>query len=1024
MKLRNYWLLLIVCGTLPGQNLNPKPVKALGAPRLIATQANPLAIDTSNPNWIEGKEVYNPTGVAIDNSVNPPGIYVTDTRNNRVLGWRNNQVVPGTPADVVLGQANQYQTFVGGPGTSNAFGLSGPTGIVVDSLGNVYVADSNNNRIVRFPTPFANALQSTTPTTPDLVIGQPGFTTNAANQGGISASTLNLASGTVLPLMSGLAFDSAGSLYVSDVNNNRVLVFPASALKSQNNGPAANLVLGQLNFTASSKTTNGLSPDQFASPGPITIDYAGRLYVGDSLGRVLVFLPPFVLGANAARFVGIQTQVTGQPAPPAISNTTVGYPQGLAMAGNRLVVSDASDSRALVFDPYEDWPDPSVTISPVAYEIIGQNGYSDHSPNRGTFVPSAATLNLPLGVATSTTEVFISDGGNNRIAVYEIQGGLPQQVISRQIAQSYPNVNSPNLIEGKEFYLLTNTGIVGSVAIDRSATPPHLYVSDPGNNRILCFKDGAHVVAGQVADLVIGQTNGLTALANFPSGDPTKPSATSLNAPSGIILDSSGNLWVADSGNGRVLRFPAPFAQTGTGTPTANLVIGQASFTAQLTSASANNLNTPVSLGFTSDGSLLVVDEVQNRVLYFQQPLATGMAATKVIGQTDFFSTSPNGTPADPARFNTPIGIAVDAQNRFYVCDSGGARVAIFGAPAFLQTAGAPPVFSLKTGLQQPIGIAVGPATAQIPGEVWVADAGDNAIVHFPAFAQLSQSSAPDGSAPVNTPLAIAYDASNNLVVADGTSRVLFYVPLISVVNAANYLTRAVAPGSIVSIFPAGSSGTNPLGTSTGNFTNLANPVPLPTVLGDTQVLVNQQPTQLFYVSPSQINLPLSLSLPSSGTVNIQVVSKSTGQIFGATDLTMTPVSPGLFTLNSSGSGQISALNEDNTINGPGNPLTRGHIIQLYGTGQGAVSGAPADGMEDTGLAPTAVLPQIQIGGITVPPANILYSGLAPTLIGVWQIDVIVPTTVTAGYSVPVVVTLSSIPSSDPAGLKSTISLQ
>ena len=148
-------MLLIVCGTLPGQNLNPKPVKALGAPRLIATQANPLAIDTSNPNWIEGKEVYNPTGVAIDNSVNPPGIYVTDTRNNRVLGWRNNQVVPGTPADVVLGQANQYQTFVGGPGTSNAFGLSGPTGIVVDSLGNVYVADSNNNRIVRFPTPFA-----------------------------------------------------------------------------------------------------------------------------------------------------------------------------------------------------------------------------------------------------------------------------------------------------------------------------------------------------------------------------------------------------------------------------------------------------------------------------------------------------------------------------------------------------------------------------------------------------------------------------------------------------------------------------------------------------------------------------------------------------------------------------------------------------------------------------------------------------------------------------------------------------
>ena len=192
----------VICGSLLGQSLNPKPVKEIGAPRLIATQANPLAVDTQNPNWIEGKELYNPSGVAIDNSVNPPGIYVSDTRNNRVLGWRNNQVVPGTPADVILGQANQYQTYVGGPGTSNSLGLSGPTGVVVDPAGNVYVADSNNNRILRFPTPFANALKTATPTTPDLVIGQPGVNTNAANQGGISASTLNLA-GTAVPLFAG-----------------------------------------------------------------------------------------------------------------------------------------------------------------------------------------------------------------------------------------------------------------------------------------------------------------------------------------------------------------------------------------------------------------------------------------------------------------------------------------------------------------------------------------------------------------------------------------------------------------------------------------------------------------------------------------------------------------------------------------------------------------------------------------------------------------------------------------------------
>jgi uncharacterized protein (TIGR03437 family) len=992
----------------------------------MATQANPTAVDTTSPNWVEGRELYNPSGVAIDNSTSTPAIYITDTRNNRILGWRSTQAAPGAMADVILGQTNQYQTIAGGPGTSSSQGLNGPTGIAVDAAGNVYVADSNNNRILRFPTPLATALTQSTPILPDLVMGQPGFNTNLANQGGISASSLNLSSGTSVPLYAGMAFDSVGSLFVSDVNNNRVLVFLASALKSQNNGPAATLVIGQVSFTSATAAPNALSSSAFHSPSGIALDSKGRLYVGDALGRALVFLPPFVAGSNAARLVGIQTQIQGQPAPPAVSITTVGYPQGLAVAGNRLVVVDAADSRAMVFDPYESWPDPTQTFSPAAYEIIGQSGYSDHGANRGAFVPSATTLSVPVGAAASATELFIADGGNNRVVVYPIQGGLPVQTASRVFGQGFTNVNAPNLIEGHEFNLVSAAGITGSVVIDRSSTPPHLYVSDPGNNRILGFKDAAHVNPGDYADLIIGQLNGLTSLANFPVGDPTKPSATSLNNPGGLAVDGNGNLWVADAGNGRVLRFPAPFALTGlTPLPAANLVIGQASFTSQLTDATTTTMHAPVSVALTSDGSLLVSDTVQNRVLFFQQPLITGMAATKVIGQTDFFSSAPNGTPADPSRFNNPIGIATDAQDRLYVCDAGGRRLAIFSAPSFLQTTGAQPVFSLTAALNQPIGVTIGPSTVTNPGEVWIADAGSNALIHYPPFANLSRSSTPDGSVPVNSPISTTYDAFGNLVAADGTSRVLFYAPLISVSNAANYLSRAVAPGSIISIFPSPATSNNVLGTQTTNFSSLANPIPLPTVLGDAQVLVNLQPAPLFYASPTQINLPLPTNLPGSGTVDIRVVSKSTGQIYGDADLTLTPVSPGLFTLNSTGFGQLAALNEDNTVNGPGNPLTRGHVIQIFGTGQGGVTGGPADGMLDTGLAPTVVRPQIQISTITVPDANILYSGLAPGLIGVWQIDVLVPTTVTAGGSVPVTVSLSSVPSNDPSSiLKTTIALQ
>jgi uncharacterized protein (TIGR03437 family) len=991
----------------------------------MATQANPLLVDTSNPNWVDGRELYNPSGVAIDNSASTAAIYITDTRNNRVLGWRSTQAAPGAPADIILGQPTPYQTLAGGPGTGSSLGLNAPTGIAVDALGNVYVADSNNNRVLRYPTPLATAATQAGPILPDLVLGQPGFSTNSANQGGISASTLNLATGGPVPLFAGLAFDSAGSLYVSDVNNNRVLVFPASVLKTQNNGPAANLVLGQINFTSTTAAPSAISSAAFSHPGGVTIDYKGRLYVSDGLGRVLVFLPPFVAGSNAARLVGLQTQIPGQPAPPAISIVTVGYPQGVAMAGNRLVVVDAADSRAMVFDPYENWPDPAVAISPTAYEIIGQSGYSDHSPNRGAFQPLPATLSIPIGAAATSTELFIADGANNRVNVYEIQGGLPAAGATRTFGQLFTNVNAPNLIEGKEFNLITAGGVTGTVVIDRTATPPHLYVSDPGNNRILCFKDAQHVNAGDFADLIIGQPNGNTSLANFPSGDPTKPLANSLNSPSGLALDAQGNLWVADTGNGRVLRFAAPFSQVGTGMISANLVIGQASFTSQLLDASSTTMHSPVSLAFTSDGSLLVSDLSHNRVLFFQQPLATGMAATKVVGQTDFFSSSPNGTPPDPARFSGPFGIATDAQDRLYVCDSAGRRVAIFSAPAFLQTTGAQPVFSLATGFIQPIGITIGPANVTQPGELWIADAGANELIHFPPFAKLSQSSTADGMLPINTPLSSAYDTFGNLVAADGNSRVLFYVPLITVENAANYLSRAVAPGSIVSIFPSANSAANQFGSATLNFTSLANPIPLPTSLGDIQVLVNQQPAPLFYVSPGQINLPLPSNLPVSGSADVRVVSKSTGQIFGGTDLALTPVSPGMFTLNATGFGQLAALNDDNTVNGPGNPLTRGHVIQLFGTGQGAVMGGPADGMLDTGLAPTLVTPQIVINTVTIPPANILYSGLAPGLIGVWQINVLVPSTVTAGGSVPVTVSLSSVPSSDPSSnVRTTIALQ
>src|SRR5688500_16204034 len=81
-------LIFWACG-LSAQPLNRKPLKIFGHARNIATSTDPQAIDTNAPNLVEGREFFAPQSVALDTSVTPPILYVSDTRNNRIMAWRN-----------------------------------------------------------------------------------------------------------------------------------------------------------------------------------------------------------------------------------------------------------------------------------------------------------------------------------------------------------------------------------------------------------------------------------------------------------------------------------------------------------------------------------------------------------------------------------------------------------------------------------------------------------------------------------------------------------------------------------------------------------------------------------------------------------------------------------------------------------------------------------------------------------------------------------------------------------------------
>ena len=163
---------------------------------------------------------------------------------------------------------------------------------------------------------------------------------------------------------------------------------------------------------------------------------------------------------------------------------------------------------------------------------------------------------------------------------------------------------------------------LGSLAFDGSG---NLYVADGGNNRVLFYPAGS-----TTATRVYGQNGSFTSNAVNNGG----VSANRLSTPQGVVLDSSGNLYVADEANNRVLFYPS-------GSTTATRVYGQGgSFTSNTPDAggvTASSLYQPYGLAVDSGGNLYVSDYQNNRVLYYPSGSTT---ATQVYGQSGSFSTN------------------------------------------------------------------------------------------------------------------------------------------------------------------------------------------------------------------------------------------------------------------------------------------------------------------------------------------------------------------------------------------------
>ena len=596
---------------------------------------------------------------------------------------------------------------------------------------------------------------------------------------------------------------------------------------------------------------------------------------------------------------------------------------------------------------------------------------------------TTALLNSPSGVAVDASgNLYIADSEN-----YRIRQVTPEGIISTVAGNAIIGSTGDGGPADQ-----ASIGFVSGLAVDADG---NLYIADQSHSQIRkVTPDGLITTAAGTGERGFSGDGGQATLAKlWLAGFTFNDGNREVTQGSGIAVDSSGNLYIADTFNNRIRMVALDGTIT---TVTGNGMVNNAG---NGTLAILASVKAPVDVAVDGAGNLYISQHVSHIIRYVNPD---GFIFT-VAGIADDPGFSEDLGNPFTAKLNGPAGLVAEGEGAFLLADHRNHRIRFFQPKPQLSVlpasfdleaiAGAvDPLLEMVTIANTVSGTASWTARATTPGGLgWLSIFPKTGLTPATVTVSVDASGLAVGDHRGTVFIAPVLDPADTALIPVRVA-VAESAPVIGeggIVNGASFSDEAaVSPGSIASLF----------GMNLAAGTETASGLPLPTMLAGTQVLVDDVPAPLFFVSPLQINFQVPFEATGS---SVPMVVVSNGVRGPEVMVQVEPAAPGIFTAVPGGSGPGAILNEDFSPNSAENPAAAGSVVQIFATGLGATDPPLATGQTGASSPPlnvTVMVPVVMIGGA---PAEVLFSGMAPGFVGLYQVNARVPAATPAGDEVP-----------------------